>query len=96
MLKSMLRSPSGKTFLFPFLLISSLYLLWGCAHGMLDVLNKHFQQCFDMSKAESGFVQFSVYIAYFIMSIPAGFILKKLGYKKGLFALIDKHRSLNN
>ncbi len=86
MLKSMLRSPSGKTFLFPFLLISSLYLLWGCAHGMLDVLNKHFQQCFDMSKAESGFVQFSVYIAYFIMSIPAGFILKKLGYKKGLFA----------
>jgi len=85
MLKSMLRSTSGKSFLFPFLLISSLYLLWGCAHGMLDVLNKHFQTCFDMSKAESGFVQFSTYLAYFIMAIPAGAILKRFGYKKGLF-----------
>lgn len=85
MLKSMLRSSTGKSFLFPFLLISSLYLLWGCAHGMLDVLNKHFQTCFDMSKAESGFVQFSTYLAYFIMAIPAGFILKRFGYKKGIF-----------
>ena len=85
MLKAMLRSSTGKSFLFPFLLISSLYLLWGCAHGMLDVLNRHFQGCFDMTKAESGFVQFSTYLAYFIMAIPAGFILKRVGYKKGIF-----------
>lgn len=83
--QSILSSPNGKTFLLPFLLISSLYLLWGCAHGMLDVLNRHFQGCFDMNKAQSGFVQFSTYIAYFIMAIPAGQILKKLGYKKGIF-----------
>lgn len=81
----MLRAPSGKNYLFPFLLISSLYLLWGCAHGMLDVLNRHFQGCFDMTKAESGFVQFSTYLAYFIMAIPAGQIMKRFGYKKGLF-----------
>jgi len=85
MLKSMLRSPAGKSYLFPFLLISSLYLLWGCAHGMLDVLNKHFQGCFDMTKAESGFVQFSTYIAYFLMGIPAGLLLNKVGYKRGIF-----------
>jgi MFS transporter, FHS family, L-fucose permease len=85
MSKSILRSPSGKSYLFPFLLISSLYLLWGCAHGMLDVLNRHFQGCFDMTKAQSGFVQFSTYLAYFVMAIPAGLIMKKLGYKKGLF-----------
>jgi len=85
MLKSMLKTPNGKTYLFPFLLISSLYLLWGCAHGMLDVLNRHFQGLFDMTKAESGFVQFSTYLAYFIMAIPAGLIMKKVGYKKGLF-----------
>jgi MFS transporter, FHS family, L-fucose permease len=83
--QNILSAPSGKSFLLPFLLISSLYLLWGCAHGMLDVLNRHFQGCFDMTKAQSGFVQFSTYIAYFIMAIPAGFILKKLGYKKGIF-----------
>lgn len=83
--QTILSAPNGKTFLLPFLLISSLYLLWGCAHGMLDVLNRHFQGCFDMTKAQSGFVQFSTYIAYFIMAIPAGLILKKLGYKKGIF-----------
>lgn len=81
----MLSASNGKSFLLPFLLISSLYLLWGCAHGMLDVLNRHFQGCFAMNKAESGFVQFSTYIAYFIMAIPAGHILRKLGYKKGIF-----------
>lgn len=82
----LLRTPSGKSYLIPFLLISSLYLLWGCAHGLLDVLNKHFQGFFDMSKAESGFVQFSTYLAYFIMAIPAGLLLRKVGYKRGLFA----------
>jgi FHS family L-fucose permease-like MFS transporter len=81
----LLRTPSGKSYLIPFLLISSLYLLWGCAHGLLDVLNKHFQGFFDMSKAESGFVQFSTYLAYFIMAIPAGLLLRKVGYKRGLF-----------
>jgi len=83
--QNILSSQTGKSFLLPFLLISSLYLLWGCAHGMLDVLNRHFQGCFSMSKAQSGFVQFSTYIAYFIMAIPAGIIIKKLGYKKGIF-----------
>ncbi|NLE31826.1 MAG: sugar MFS transporter [Bacteroidales bacterium] len=81
----LLRTPSGKSYLIPFLLISSLYLLWGCAHGLLDVLNKHFQGFFDMSKAESGFVQFSTYLAYFIMAIPAGLLMRKVGYKRGLF-----------
>ncbi len=81
----LLRTPAGKSYLIPFLLISSLYLLWGCAHGLLDVLNKHFQGFFDMSKAESGFVQFSTYLAYFIMAIPAGLLLRKVGYKRGLF-----------
>lgn len=81
----LLRTPSGKSFLIPFLLISSLYLLWGCAHGLLDVLNKHFQGFFDMSKAESGFVQFSTYLAYFIMAIPAGLLMRRVGYKRGLF-----------
>ena len=84
MLKSLLKGSTGKILLIPFLLISSLYLLWGCAHGLLDVLNKHFQGAFEMSKAESGFIQFSTYIAYFLMALPAGSIMKRLGYKKGI------------
>lgn len=76
----------GENFLLPFILIASLYLLWGCAHGLLDVLNKQFQGSFDMSKAESGFIQFSTYIGYFIMAIPAGLLLNKVGYKKGIIS----------
>lgn len=84
MKKSILRSSTGQSFLIAFLLVSSLYLIWGCAHGLLDVLNKHFQGAFEMSKAASGFVQFSTYIAYFIMALPAGLIMSKVGYKKGI------------
>lgn len=83
-MNSILRSSTGKSFLVAFILVSCLYLMWGCAHGLLDVLNKHFQSAFEMSKAESGFVQFSTYIAYFIMALPAGVIMSKVGYKKGI------------
>jgi len=59
-------------------------LLWGFAHGLLDVLNKHFQGVFTMTKAESGLVQFSTYIAYFLMALPAGAFMKRYGYRKGI------------
>ncbi len=71
-------------FLVPFILISSLFFLWGVAHGMLDTLNKHFQEMLQMSKAQSGLIQFSVYTAYFLMALPAGYFMKKFGYKKGI------------
>lgn len=58
--------------------------MWGLAHGLLDVLNKHFQGEFEMSKAQSGLVQFSTYIAYGLMSIPAGLFMKRFGYKAGI------------
>jgi FHS family L-fucose permease-like MFS transporter len=86
MKKSIIRAASGKSYLVPFILVSLLYLLWGCAHGLLDVLNKHFQGAFEMSKAQSGFIQFSTYIAYFIMALPAGGIMRRFGYKKGIVA----------
>lgn len=81
---SIFRNSRGVNYFYPFLVIAVLYLLWGLAHGMLDVLNRHFQESFHMSKAESGFVQFSVYMGYFIMSLPAGMIMRRLGYKRGL------------
>jgi FHS family L-fucose permease-like MFS transporter len=71
-------------FLLPFVLITSLFFLWGIAHGMLDTLNKHFQEMLQMSKAQSGMIQFSVYTAYFGMALPAGFFMKRFGYKKGI------------
>jgi FHS family L-fucose permease-like MFS transporter len=71
-------------FLIPFILITSLFFLWGIAHGMLDTLNKHFQDMLNMSKAQSGMIQFSVYTAYFGMALPAGYFMKRFGYKRGI------------
>ena len=80
------RNEAGVDYLAPFVLVATLYLLWGCAHGLLDVLNKHFQEAFGMSKAQSGFVQFSVYIGYFVMALPAGWVMRRFGYKRGIIA----------
>jgi FHS family L-fucose permease-like MFS transporter len=74
----------SKGLVVPFILITSLFFLWGVAHGMLDTLNKHFQDMLQMSKAQSGMIQFSVYTAYFGMALPAGFFMKRFGYRKGI------------
>ncbi|MDD2797633.1 MAG: L-fucose:H+ symporter permease [Bacteroidales bacterium] len=81
---SLVKTEDGINYLFPFILISSLFLLWGFAHGLLDVLNKHFQNILHVSKMQSGFVQFSLYIGYLVMAIPAGLIMKRFGYKRGI------------
>jgi MFS transporter, FHS family, L-fucose permease len=79
-----LKAADGTSYLLPFILVTSLFLLWGFAHGLLDVLNKHFQNILHISKAQSGFVQFAMYIGYFAMAIPAGLIMKRFGYKRGI------------
>ncbi|WP_449439050.1 MFS transporter [Pedobacter steynii] len=58
--------------------------MWGFAHGLLDVLDKHFQNILHVSKAESGFIQFSLYIGYLVMAVPAGLFMKRFGYQKGI------------
>jgi FHS family L-fucose permease-like MFS transporter len=70
--------------LVPYMLITALFFLWGMAHGMLDVLNKHFQVILEISKAKSGMIQFAMYIAYFSMALPAGYFMRRFGYKKGI------------
>lgn len=82
--RGLFRAPGGGSYLAPFALVSSLFLLWGFAHGLLDVLDKHFQDTLHVSKAQSGFVQFSLYIGYLAMAYPAGLFMKKYGYKKGI------------
>lgn len=73
-----------KRFLIILALATSLFMLWGMAISMGDVLNKHFQNVLHVSKAQSGLVQFSIFGAYAIMSIPAGLFMKRFGYKKGV------------
>ncbi len=72
-----------------FIYVTSLFMLWGIAITMGDILNRHFQKVLDLTKAQSGLIQFSIFGAYAVMGIPAGLFMKKYGYKKGvLFGLL--------
>ena len=58
--------------------------MWGFAHGILEVLNPHFQESFHISKTMSALTQAAVYGAYFLMALPAGWIIRKWGYRRGV------------
>ena len=67
-----------------YVFVTSLFLLWGVAITMGDLLNLRFQKVLNVSLADSGLVQFSIFGAYFVMGIPAGLFMKKYGYKNGV------------
>jgi FHS family L-fucose permease-like MFS transporter len=79
--KNLFRTADGKNYAFLFLLVTSLFLLWGVCNGMIDVLNKHFQDSLHISKMQSGLVQFANYMGYFFMAIPSGILARRFGYK---------------
>jgi len=74
---------TDRKYLPTFIFVTSLFLLWGIAISMGDVLNRHFQKVLGVTLADSGLVQFSIFGAYFVMGIPAGLVMNKFGYKKG-------------
>lgn len=79
------RTADGKNYLWPFVLVTSLFFLWGLAHSILDVLNKHFQEIMEgVGKTESALVQAVMYGGYFVMALPAGQIIKRYGYRAGV------------
>ncbi|MEI8313416.1 MAG: MFS transporter, partial [Verrucomicrobiota bacterium] len=84
--KSIFTAENGKSLFIPFLLVSSLFLLWGFCNGMIDVMDKHFQQELHLTLAQSAWVQFAHYLGYFLMAMPAGWLASKLGYKGGIIA----------
>ncbi|MEJ2880095.1 L-fucose:H+ symporter permease [Pedobacter sp. GR22-6] len=73
-----------KKFLVTIIFVTSLFMFWGIAITMADVLNKHFQHTMSLSKTQSAFVQFAVFGAYAVMGIPAGLFMKRFGYQKGV------------
>ena len=74
----------GRNYLVPFLLVTSLFFLWGFAHSILDVLNKFFQNEMHLSKTQSAFIQVVVYGGYFLMALPAGAVIRRWGYRAGV------------
>lgn len=69
-----------------FILVTSLFFMWGLSHGLLDILNKHFQDTLHVSRAQSGLVQTAYFGAYFIIALPVGIFMERFGYKAGILA----------
>jgi MFS transporter, FHS family, L-fucose permease len=74
----------GKNMLTTFCLVSSLFLLWGFCNGMIDVMDKHFQDELHLTKAQSAWVQTAHYLGYALMAVPAGLLARAIGYKGGI------------
>ncbi|MEO7991380.1 MAG: L-fucose:H+ symporter permease [Chryseolinea sp.] len=75
---------AGKKYLLPFILVTSLFFLWGIANSLNGTLIKHFQTALNLNRAQAGIVDSAFYIGYFVMALPAAFLMNKIGYKKGI------------
>src|SRR3954470_5381856 len=84
--KRLFVTDDGKNVWFTFFLLVLLFGLWGFCNGMIDVMDKHFQEELHLSLSQSAWVQFAHYLGYFLMALPAGWLSTRLGYKGGIIA----------
>ncbi len=84
--KGLFTTADGKNRVVTFTLVSSLFLLWGVCNGMIDVMDKHFQNELGLTMAQSANVQFAHYLGYFLMALPAGWLARRWGWKGGIIA----------
>lgn len=77
-------SLTNKRFLFAFTMITSLFFLWGFIHNFNSVLVPHLKRSFTLSTTQTTLIDSAVYAAYFLLALPAGWVMKRLGYKSGI------------
>ena len=76
--------PIEKQYLKPFILVTSLFLLWGLANNMTDTLLSAFKRIMSMSDTQTSLIQFAFYGAYFCLALPAALFIRKHSYKSGV------------
>ena len=67
-----------------FVLVTSLFFLWALANNFNDILIRQFQKALALNRTEAGFIQFVFYLAYFLVALPAGLMMRRLGYRAGI------------
>jgi len=75
--------PKSK-YLLPLILVTSLFFLWAFLHNINPILIPHLKKACQLSDTQSSFIDSSVYLAYFLVAIPAGLFMHKHGYKGGI------------
>ena len=73
-----------RRYLLPFLLVTSLFFLWGFARSILDVANQHFRDEMHISITQSSWIQVITFLAYFVSAVPAGWFIARWGYRRGV------------
>jgi FHS family L-fucose permease-like MFS transporter len=76
--------PAKQKYTIPLILMVSLYFGIGFITSLNDILVQHFKDLFSLSNKGALLVQFCFFIAYFVMSVPSGWIISRIGYKKGI------------
>ncbi|ULQ54237.1 L-fucose:H+ symporter permease [Flavihumibacter fluvii] len=76
--------PKSNKYLLPFILVTSLFFLWAFLHNINPILIPHLKKACQLSDTQSALIDFSVYMGYFIIALPAGWFMNKYGFKKGL------------
>ncbi len=77
-------SDSSKSYLIPFILVTSLFFLWAFVHNLEPILIPHLKKACQLTDLQSALIDSAVYVGYFLMALPAGLVMKKYGYKKGI------------
>ena len=70
----------------PFILVTSLFALWGFANDLTNPLVKVFKEVLQISNTQSSLIQVSFYLGYFTMALPAALFVRRHGYKLGIAA----------
>ena len=80
---------SGRKYLLPFILVTSLFFLWAFLHNINPILIPHLKKACQLTDTQSALIDSAVYFGYFLMALPAGWFMHRYGYKKGiLFGLL--------
>jgi FHS family L-fucose permease-like MFS transporter len=77
-------SNQTNNWLYPFILVTSLFFFWGFVHNLDPILIPHLRKSFRLNDLQSSLIDSSVFIAYFAMALPAGYVMRKYGYKSGI------------
>ncbi len=89
-LKAVSRDPEfehplfARRYLWPFILVTALFFLWGIPNNLNDVLIRQFMKSFEITRFKAGLVQSAFYLGYFLLSMPAALLMRRFGYKVGL------------
>src|ERR1700742_1152025 len=75
-----------RRFLIPFVLITSLFFLWALGVNLNDILIPHLKKAFSLTDLQSSLIQSAFFGGYFLSALPAGWLLEKIGYKRGILA----------